>query len=435
MIALLIVLIWQIHTIKNNWRYARAYEQEWVASSLIEGHGYSFDPATAWLGLYGDGTRYTRTAWVEPLYTFSIAAVMKLFGEFGRLILTLFNIVWFGASALLIFLLVGELLDIRVGLYTAILFLFLHACKPEALLYTGNAALAGLLYCLSSYQLLRCIKNPSINNSVLLGITIGIANLNHAGSLLFAPLSVLVILISLGLREGNTWRISLILMMTTAILLSPWILRNYAVFGKFVPVRSGFGYQLFIGNPGLAHTFTRDLIPNGTNSELLWTAENPLQALQLLRWLEYDAALADYSKQVVSENSSADYSSYNEVERDRVFLRRGLKFVWEEPLLSVQMMFWKTIAFLTIGNINLDIISIVGILGGLLLIQDTRVASLLLLVAGYTLPYVATLPLYYRYRSPIEPIFFVLSGLFVGVCLQKTYAIWKILERFIPYRD
>ena len=122
------ILIWQTRLIKNNWSFARGYEQEWIAGSLLGGYGYSFDPVTAWLGPYGDGTTYTPTAWAEPLNTLFIATVMKVFGEYGRLILALFNVVWLGLSGILIFLLVGNILDHKVGLYTTILFL---SCMPR----------------------------------------------------------------------------------------------------------------------------------------------------------------------------------------------------------------------------------------------------------------------------------------------------------------
>src|SRR6266516_3803517 len=236
------------------------------------------------------------------------------------------------------------------------------------------------VYCLSAYLLLKNMKDPTIANSILLGTTIGIANLNHAGSLLLAPLCALIILINLGIRKTAAWRTSLILITTTGLLLSPWVLRNYVVFGRFVLVRSGFGYQLYIGNPALARIFTPVLKVDEVSSLPLWTAENPYQALQLLRNLEYYAALADYSIHVVSEISPADYVSYNEVERDRVFLNRSLAFLRAEPLLSMKMMFWKMIAFLTFGKIRLGLVSIAAILGSLVFIKDNRVVSLAILV-------------------------------------------------------
>jgi hypothetical protein len=146
LITVLITVLWQLRIIKNTWRYAQAFEQEWVAGSLLGGYGYSFDPATAWLGPYGDGATYSQTAWVEPLYTFVITIAFKIHWEYGRLILTLLNVVWLGLTGILIFLLIGDILDHRVGLYTTILFLILHATRIDIILYVGNATLAGFLY-------------------------------------------------------------------------------------------------------------------------------------------------------------------------------------------------------------------------------------------------------------------------------------------------
>ena len=432
---LLLLLISQARTIKNNWTRAQAYEQEWVADSLLYGYGYSFDPATAWLGPYGNGTTYSHTAWVEPIYTFLIAGVLKAFGEYGRLVLTLLNILWLGLSGLMVYLLVGELLDHRSGLFTSILFLVLHGSRQDVILYIGNAALSGFLYGLLGYLLIRVMKYPTVTGVILLGITTGIANLNHAGTLLIGPLSAIIILTWLGIRSGDAWRKSLLLIATVGIMLTPWIIRNYAVFGKFVPVRSGFGYQLYIGNPGLAHTITQGHEFQVGDSASLWTAENALQALQRLRNFEYDAALADYSKRVVSGIDPVNYRSYNEVERDRVFLNHSLAFFWREPILSAKLLFWKVVTFLSFGQIMLKLVAIAAILGGLIFIKDTRVATLVLLVGAYMFPYVLTLPLYYRYRSSIEPMFFVLGGLFLSVFLRKSTMILWLLVAWIRDRS
>jgi hypothetical protein len=424
-------MAWEARTIKNNWVFARAYEQEWIADSLLRGFGYSFDPATAWLGPYGDGTTHTLTAWAEPLYTFVIAIAFKIDWEYGRLLLIFLNVIWLGLSGILIFHLVGDILDYRVGLYTTLLFLILHATRMDVILYIGNATLAGFLYCLCAYLLLRCLKEATISHGFLLGMAIGVANLNQSSSLLFAPFSVAMILVSLGIRNKHAWRTSLVLLTTTGALLSPWIVRNHIVFGTFVPVRSGFGLQLYMGNPALAKTFTPDLEFDGVESVPLWRTETPQQALQLLRNLDYNAALADYSINEVSKQSTKEYSTYNEVERDRVFLRRSLDFIRHEPLLAFKMMVWKGIVFLTFGEARLALIALAAIIGSLFFIKDIRVASLALLVMGYMFPYVLSLPLYYRYRSSIEPILFVLSGLFLGIGLQKSTFLWSVFKQWI----
>lgn len=88
-------------------------------------------------------------------------------------------------------------------------------------------------------------------------------------------------------------------------------------------------------------------------------------------------------------------------------------------------MFLKAIVFLTYWKFDLCVVSIVAIAGSLSRINDVRVAGFMLIVASYMVPFISSLPLYYRYRSPIEPMLFVLAGPFLGICLQRATPLWN----------
>src|SRR6185436_6102202 len=36
-------------------------------------------------------------------------------------------------------------------------------------------------------------------------------------------------------------------------IIAPWTIRNYAAFGRWVPIRTGAGVQFWIGNPPISH--------------------------------------------------------------------------------------------------------------------------------------------------------------------------------------
>jgi hypothetical protein len=40
----------------------------------------------------------------------------------------------------------------------------------------------------------------------------------------------------------------IVLLLTSGVVVTPWIVRNYKVFGTFVPLRSNFGLELWLGN-------------------------------------------------------------------------------------------------------------------------------------------------------------------------------------------
>ncbi len=51
--------------------------------------------------------------------------------------------------------------------------------------------------------------------------------------------------------------------------MSPWLVRNYELFHRFIPVRSGFGLELYIGNNGYSERWVNSsLHPNHSDAEL-----------------------------------------------------------------------------------------------------------------------------------------------------------------------
>jgi len=51
--------------------------------------------------------------------------------------------------------------------------------------------------------------------------------------------------------------------------MSPWLVRNYELFHRFIPVRSGFGLELYIGNNGYSERWVNSALhPNHNDAEL-----------------------------------------------------------------------------------------------------------------------------------------------------------------------
>jgi hypothetical protein len=71
-------------------------------------------------------------------------------------------------------------------------------------------------------------------------------------------------------RQGHAWIAPLFAGAIGAIaILSPWIIRNYEVFHRFIPVRSGYGLELYIGNNGYSTRWVNSsLHPNHNDAEL-----------------------------------------------------------------------------------------------------------------------------------------------------------------------
>jgi hypothetical protein len=71
-------------------------------------------------------------------------------------------------------------------------------------------------------------------------------------------------------RVQQSWTVPLLAGALGALaIMSPWIVRNYELFHKFIPVRSGFGLELYIGNNGYSTRWVNSsLHPNHSDAEL-----------------------------------------------------------------------------------------------------------------------------------------------------------------------
>jgi hypothetical protein len=103
------------------------------------------------------------------------------------------------------------------------------------------------------------------------GALLGIAALLSPSLL---PAAALMMLAEFGTRRGERWRVlagSLALTACVVVCLAPWVVRNYRLFGGFVPVRSNFGLELWLGNNPRANGRTFPTAwddPNSVNHQL-----------------------------------------------------------------------------------------------------------------------------------------------------------------------
>jgi 4-amino-4-deoxy-L-arabinose transferase-like glycosyltransferase len=99
------------------------------------------------------------------------------------------------------------------------------------------------------------------------GLAVGFVALLHPSLL---PFAFLFVAAELATRPGLRARVAaggLGLALGAAVVVSPWVWRNYDAFGAFVPLRSNFGLELHIGNnpdaTGLTYPWEPDPPPAG----------------------------------------------------------------------------------------------------------------------------------------------------------------------------
>jgi 4-amino-4-deoxy-L-arabinose transferase-like glycosyltransferase len=163
-ILLFLVLTWFLIDLKGTWRNAQGYEYEWVAQSLANGFGYSFDAQHRWL--FPDlnaspDNRYYPTAWVEPGYTLIMAGIFKLFGQEGRLVLIIIQTILWYITALIIVYLAMRVFNFWTGILAGLLLVFTPAIRVVAQQSLGNVMMAGLMVMCFCALILWCLEKVS----------------------------------------------------------------------------------------------------------------------------------------------------------------------------------------------------------------------------------------------------------------------------------
>ena len=255
------------------------------------------------------------TAFHPPGYTFFVYFFMRLFGPQSHLTFVLleFTQALLGSlTVLLIYLIAAELFDSKTALVAG----SLAAVYPVFVFMpsrVSNVTLICFLYCLSAYLLLRLPKFPVVKNGILSGFVIGITLLSRTETALYLPF--LLLWVYLTVPRETSGRVLASLLVTALLAVSPWALRNYLAFGRFVPTSATLGYNLWTGHH-------RGATGQGQES-LDYVKDERLQA----------------------EVKSIPITNSWEVDRDKVFLKEALAFIKNNPLAELRLAANKFLAF------------------------------------------------------------------------------------------
>ena len=230
----------RLNPAKDHWRFAG--ETGRIARSLTEGRGFS-SPLHADTG---------PTAWMTPLYPMIVAAVFKAFGVYTKAsaIAMLFLDCLFSAlTCIPVFFIAQKSLGERAAMWSG----WAWAFFPYAIFFSADFIWATTLTTLALATLFLIVLHldqPSPLRWVLFGAAAGVGAMIDPVVLSVIPLSALWMAIQL-YRRGQRWLMPACgAILTFAVVVSPWFLRNYSAFHTFVPFRDNIGLELWVGNNG-----------------------------------------------------------------------------------------------------------------------------------------------------------------------------------------
>ena len=399
----------------------RSYDA--LGTRLITGHGFSFDR-----GWYPFTEANTPTAHWSFLYSLWVAAVYSIFGSnplavrvvqaiVGGILLPLivyyFSRTLFQSAALQPRLAERGFPTERLALLAAgISAVYFYFVLYAATLMTETFYLITLLW--SLLLTIRLAERPALKRGLWLGLSLGLTTLLRQSILpwlIFAGLWLLLVAFRAKvLRQMAGALLAAGLVM--ALLIAPFTIRNYAVYGQFLLLNSNAGYAMY-------------------------SAQHPMQGTNF--------------QEFTGVPVPADMKGMNEAQMDRELMRRGIGFVTADPgryiLLSLSRIpdyfeFWPTADTSLINNIGR-----VGSFGLLLpffvfglvlalrwagpaaqqswgIFLTSPLALLLLFMLCYSLLHILTWAIP-RYRLPVDAVALPFAALALAQIVNFITAKWK----------
>jgi 4-amino-4-deoxy-L-arabinose transferase-like glycosyltransferase len=378
---------WLDPFVLEHWAFGR------VARSLVAGHGFG--------NVFADTGP---TAVVAPVYTYLLAGVFWLFGTYtpASIVAALaLNSVFSALVCIPVFLLARRCFNARAAKWAG----WGWAFSPYGIYYGADWAwstcLVTLLLTVLFLWALALEESGNPWEWLGFGALGGLAALTEPVVLAVVPLLGLWTCWQ-RLRKRESWALPMTAAALGAIaVMAPWFVRDYETFHRFIPIRSGFGLELYIGNSADSlHWVDRSLHPNHNDAELAEYAQGGELAYMAHKAQQGKAYIRSHQSQYVCR-----------VLRRVIYIWTGYwsfsrAYLAEEPL--------------DVPNIFLSATMTVLALGGLLRlykagarrVNASLAARFALVFVFFPLAYYFSHPETYYFR-PVDPLLVVLAAYFV----------------------
>lgn len=358
----------------------------------------------------------TPTAWLAPVYPVIFAAVFRVFGTYTTasvVVILIVQILLSGWTAVLLLALGRALVSQSVGLLAALVF----CVWPPAVAFPVNIIWGTTLFtALVLWLMLLLVRQAGgagSANAALIGVVIAVLLLTEPAVALFFPAAAAWVLV----RTGRRGLVPVLIMAAiSAVLVAPWICRNYTVLGRLVFIKSNLGHELFIGNNPKASGYyrrtriiARQVFDQTTYDRLAAAGEADLPRL-----------LGDYALDYIREHPRR----FAALTAKRIWGFWRLKFDARWDHLFEHRRVWER--FTWFDDIIHDLLLILAYLGAVIgLKRRAGVGLPLLFLLTYPLPYYITHMDIPRYRFPFVPLVILLAA-------YTLVEVWHILRRRHP---
>lgn len=369
-----------------------------VAVNLAEGNGFSLQP----------GIPTTRK---PPVFTVFLAIIYKIFGHSYSAARFLQSVL--GACIPLItYIMAKSIFDNRTALIAGII----SSIDPALIMFCGvffSEILLTLTTMFFTLFLLKENKGPNLKNAVLSGMLLGLS-ISIRPLFIFMLIFVFLWKFLVTKDHKKSFVFGMTVLVTSLIVMSPWAVRNYIVYKKFVPLTTTTGLALWLSNDPASEGFVRN------------RSAAP-------RYVETRTESDGDSYSDILVNNSRD-----EKEIDDMFLKMFIEKIKKSPAVFINLIpqkliaFWDGFHFFSYFSPTVMKKKIIARIGYFVIFPFTVIGAVIsknkwrdLLIF-----YILTINLNifavifyadYRFRLPVMPYFIILSAVAYG----------RILTRFI----
>ena len=394
---------------------------DYLATNLAAGNGYRFYPDTA------------RTLMREPGYPVLLAGLLLTFGNVF-IVVKLVNLLLALATAWLITRIIRRLSDRSWPMFAAASLYLFHPGTLIAESRGGVEILFGFLIVLFIVTLLNAIDRNQARPFAVSGLVLGVTLLVRSVPILF-PLFLLGYLLLFERHRMpmiEACRNVAVLVLAMAAVLSPWIIRNYSLTGKFVPTASVLGVSAQAGQYICSH------LSEGKPWWLLdREAAHERSRLAIGLGYRFNGSYDSYYQVFYRTNDEMAFSKF--------LVGRVVSEYKNSPALFLKVLrsnlfnFWfagKTQAA-TVANLIVQLpyllLAGIGLLIGLRNQQARTVAPIALLIVyivAVSMPILAQA----RYSVPLVPLLSIL-GTITLIAAQKNMMKRRELPAVVPVSD
>ena len=383
-LGILLLHTWRVRSVdrmNGMHNFSFGYETGRIAASIANGLGF----ANPFDGMTGP------TAWVAPLYPYLCAGVFKIFGTYSQpsaLVLLSINSLFSALTAIPVYLIARRVYGDRVARWAGWTWTLLPYAMYWGIKWIWETSLSAFLLTLLFWLTLKLEDDTRFRTFAWWGFLWGVLALTNPACvsfLLFAGLWVCWRRHRRGLRWFAPTVASALIFIA---LITPWEVRNYQTFHKFILIRGNLGVELRLGN--------------AENASGLW-----------MWWLH----------PTQNETELAKYKKMGEVAYVASRKQEFANFVRHDPAKFAKLCiiravyYWsgvpKTAKFpgqAELKNALFLLSSILTFLGLVLTLRKRKRGAFLFtsLLLFYPVVYYLAFP-NARYRAPIEPVMIILA--------------------------